>query len=784
MSTTDFTYIGKNIPRRDGVDKVTGKGLFTSDIRLPGMLHAKILRSPLAHARIVSIDTSAAEALPGVRGIVTHENTSQRLYNGAAPMYTTTPGARPVLDQRIFDPVVRYIGDEVAAVAADTEEIAQKAIKLIKVEYETLPHVLDPFEAMKEAAPELHADKNVTPEGKNIPGEKNRIFWGIEPGDDDGQAAIDAALAQCDVVIEGTFTLPIVKQMQLETMCAVAQTDGNGGATIWSTTQTPHPSRFMLASIFGMPASAIRVLNPPYLGGGFGVRIGLSGKAEPIALALALQTGKPVRVRYDIEDDFMATDTRHGGEMKIRLGAMNDGTFKVLDLGCVLATGAYCTFGVELPAVAGGVTLSTYAMPVKRYIGHSVYTNQTCAGAMRGFGSPQGNFVLERTVDLLAEKLGRDALELRKQNLMKAGGEWFLPYPCSSTELEACMDKGAESIGWEKRYSFDNSGPIKRGIGMAVGSHVSNAWPFCVDYDNAYVTIQVDGSLHLAVGVPDMGTGTSTSLPQVVAEAFGTNLENVYFSYGDTATTPFAIGSHASRTLYAAGLAVKAAAEDARQRIFSYLQEVLNRPVEHFNIIDGKVVINGGTAVISMEEAEKGQEGCVELADVCYYAHIRNVAFIGVGRVIPPNSPPWHACFADVSVNSLTGQIEINKIAASHDVGVAVNPMIVEGQIEGGVVQGIGYALSEEITYHESGRQHNKNMHTYMAPSIVDIPEIDSIIVESHDPQGPYGAKGAGECSLVCPASAIANAVSCALGKNVTEIPMTPERILSLVGRK
>lgn len=781
MSTTNFTYIGKNIPRRDGVDKVTGKGLFTSDIRLPGMLHTKILRSPLAHARIVSIDTSEAEALPGVRGVVTHENTSKNLYNGAAPMYTTTPGASPVLDQRVFDSIVRYIGDEVAAVAADTEEIAQKAISLIKVEYESLPHVLDPFEAMGEAAPELHPEKNVTLESKNVPGEKNRIFWGIEPGDDDGQSAMDAALDKCDIVIEETFKLPIVKQMQLETMCAVAQVEGNGGVTVWSTTQTPHPSRFMLASIFDIPASKIRVLNPPYLGGGFGVRIGLSGKAEPIALALALQTGRPVRVRYDIEDDFIATDTRHGGEMKVRLGAMNDGTFKVLDLGCVLATGAYCTFGVELPAVAGGVTLSTYDMPVKRYIGYSVYTNQTCAGAMRGFGSPQGNFVLERAVDMLAEKLNRDPLELRKQNLMKAGGDWFLPYPCSSIELEACIDKGAESIGWDKRHSFPENSPVKRGIGMAVGSHVSNAWPFCVDYDNAYVTIQVDGSLHLAAGVPDMGTGTSTSLPQVAAEAFGMDLESVYFSYGDTATTPFAIGSHASRTLYAVGLAVKAAAEDARQRVFTYLQETLKRPVEDFDIRAGKVLIKGATNVIHMEDAEKGQEGSLELGEVCYHAHIRNIAFIGVGRVIPPNSPPWHACFADVSVNTLTGQITINKIAASHDVGVAVNPMIVEGQIEGGVVQGIGYALSEEITYHESGRQHNRNMHTYMAPSIVDIPEIDPIIVESHDPQGPYGAKGAGECSLVCPASAIANAVSQALGKKVTEIPMTPERILALI---
>lgn len=781
MSSTKYSQIGKSVPRRDGVDKVTGRGLFASDIRIPGMLHASILRSPHPHARILSIDTSEAMALPGVRGIITHENTSKNYFNGAAPMYTSVPGIEPVLDQRIFNPVVRYVGDEVAAVAADTEAIAKEAVKLIKVEYEILPYVLDPFESMGPDAPEMHPGKDVTPEGKNVPGEKNRIFWGIEPGNDDGQADMDAALKKCDLVIEETFTLPIVKQMQLETMCAVAKLEGDGGITIWSTTQTPHPTRFILSSIFGIQASKIRVLNPPYLGGGFGVRIGLSGKAEPIALALAMETQKPVRVRYDIEEDFTATDTRHGGKMTVRLGAMKDGTFKVLDLGCILATGGYCTFGVELPAVAGGVTLCTYDMPVKRYIGYSVYTNQTNAGAMRGFGSPQGNFALERCVELLAAKLNREPLELRKQNLMKAGNEWYLPYPCSSSEMLACIDEGAKSIGWDKRDSFDNKGHIKRAIGVAIGSHVSNAWPFCVDYDNAYLTVQVDGSVHLAAAVPDMGTGTSTSLPQVAAEAFGTDIDNVYFSYADTNTAPFAIGSHASRSLYAIGLTVKAAAEDARERIFAYMGKELKKAAEQFDIKEGRLIINGKTNAISMEEAEEGKEGSVDLGEVCYYAHIRNTAFIGVGRMIPPNSPPWHACYADLSVNTLTGQVELHKIAASHDVGFAINPMIVEGQIEGGVAQGIGYALAEEITYNKSGKQNNRNMHTYMAPSVFDIPEIDSIIVESCDPQGPYGAKGAGECSLVCPASAIANAVSKAIGKNVTQIPMTPERILKLV---
>ncbi|NLV98052.1 MAG: molybdopterin-dependent oxidoreductase, partial [Desulfovibrionales bacterium] len=283
-----FTYVGKNIPRRDGVDKTTGSGLFTTDIFLPGMLFAKVLRSPHAHARIVSIDTSAAEKLPGVKAVITHKNGPKNLFNAAVPMFLTIPTLERVLDQLLFDDVVRHVGDEVAAVAATSEAIALEALKLIKVEYEVLPAVLDALEAMKPDAPELHPGKGCTPEGRNIPGEIVRI-----PYND-----VDTGFAESDVIIEETFELPVVKQVQMETQAAVAQVEGNGNVTVWSTTQTPHPSRVILAKIFDIPAGKIRVLAPPYVGGGFGVRIGLSGKAEPIAMALALMAKRPVKLIY------------------------------------------------------------------------------------------------------------------------------------------------------------------------------------------------------------------------------------------------------------------------------------------------------------------------------------------------------------------------------------------------------------------------------------------------------------------------------------------------------
>lgn len=770
MST--YKVVGKPEKRNDAFAKSSGEALFASDIEIPNMLHAKVLRSPHPHARIASIDTSEAEKIEGVKGIAHYWNTTQNLYNGAAPMFTTGPQQERILDQRVFDNVVRYVGDEVAAVAATTEAIAAEAVKAIKVEYEILPFVLNAHEAIKADAPALHAEKNVTHGGHNIPGDIIHLKW--------GEGEIEDAFKECDVIVEGTYELPIIKQMQMETHCAVAKVGKDGKVTVWSTSQTPHPSRYILAYTFGIPASKVRVLAPPYVGGGFGVRIGLSGKAEPIALALALLTKYPVRCLYSRKEDMIASDTRHAATVKLKLGAKKDGTFHALDMQGLFNTGAYCTFGLELPAVSGAMTMAIYNFKHSNYTGHSVYSNITPAGAMRGFGNPQGNLALERSVDILAEKLGIDPLVLREKNAMKANEPWFLPYPCSSSELRACMTQGAEAIGWNKRNTFDNSGIVKRGLGMAIGTHVSNAWPFCVDFNNAYVTVQVDGSIQVSSGVPDIGTGTSTSIPMIAAEAFGVSLDKVSFTFGDTESTPFDIGSHATRTLYSAGLAVKAAAEQARDKVVSYAAEVGKLNKDDI-VIDNHIIGLANEKAGTSKEFEAGTAKAINLADLCYHAHIRNMQFIGLGQIVPPNSPPWHCVFADVSVDTETGQIQVNKIVGAHDVGLAINPQIVEGQIEGALVQGLGYALNEEITYSEKGVQQHSSMHNYLIPTACDVAEVQAIIVESSDPSGPFGAKGVGECGLVCPASAIANAVSNAIGKPINQIPMNPERLYFII---
>lgn len=750
--------VGQSVKRLDAIEKVTGTAVFTTDFKLPGMLYGKILRSPYAHAKIINIDTKEAEKLPGVKAVATYKNTPRESFNTSATMTFTVPQMKPVLDQYIFDNVVRYVGDEVAAVAAESEQIAQKALELIKVDYEVLPAVFDPLDAMNLEAPVIHEEGHA---GKNIPGEIIKIPVGD----------VEKGFAESDFIVEDTFKVPVQKQAQLETQAAVAQVGTDGKMTVWSTTQTPHPTKMILSKIFKVAQSKIRVLNPPYVGGGFGVRIGLSAKAEPIAAVLSMLTKKPVKVVYSREEDFISSDTRHSGYVSIKLGAKNDGTFHAIQLKGILNAGAYCSFSTETPGVLGAMGLAVYRIPNQSYYGHSVYTNTTPAGAMRGFGNPQAMFAIESAVDMIADKLGIDPLDLRLKNMMQVGDTWCLPYPCSSTGLAECIQEGAKSIGWERHGKLNEPGAKKlKGIGMGVGTHVSNAWPFCVDYDNAYITIQQDGSIQLAVGVPDIGTGTSTTLPQLAAEVLGVELDKINMTFGDTQTTPFDIGSHASRTLYAAGTAVVAAAQDANNQILEYAAELLQVPAQSLNIENSIIYTNEQTS-ITFEE-------------LAYHAHLRNKQFIGVGRIIPPNAPPWHAHFAEVEVDTETGQVSVIKVAAAHDVGKAINPVIVEGQIQGGVLQGIGYATSEEILYNEKGKQLNNSIHKYMLPTAEDTPEIDAIIIESDDPTGPFGAKGVGETGLVPTAGAIANAVYNAIGIRFKEIPITPERVYKALQKK
>lgn len=757
-------YVGKNIPRNDGFDKATGLGQFTMDVSMPHMLYARVLRSPYAHAKVVKIDTSAAEALPGVVAVCTFENTTNKPFNTSATMVTTPRPAEPVRDQTIFTDEPKYIGDEIAAVAAETEAIAAEAIKRIKVEYEVLPAVYDPVEALKPDSPEvqpLYGNK----EHHNVCGEIVRVtFCEHEPYIDE---ALERGFAQADVIVDADIKLPRVKQCQMEVHAAVASYKANGTLEIISTTQTPTPTKMIVAYAFDLPESKVRVRNPPYLGGGFGVRIGISGKAELLAAALSMKALRPVKMVYSREEDFIASDTRHGGYMHARLGAKKDGTFVALDTTAKLNTGAYCTFGVELLAVCGVCgTAGTYHIPYLRYMGYPVYTNQQTAGAFRGFGTPQGTAVVEACVDKLAKVLDMDPIRLRKMNTMKPDDKNFFPFSVGSVGTNECLDKAAAEIGWYEKRGKVQTGNKRRGVGIACNTHVSNAAPFCVDYNAVNMIIEQDGSLRINTAIPEIGPGSTTALIQVACDLLGVPFETTTMIFGDSAAAPFDIGSHATRTLYSVSQVMEDAAAELKADILSYAA--------------GKDFLDTDASALTLENgiiSGNGKE--MTLKALAYEAHLKGKQFLVSKCKVPDNSLPFAAQAAEVEVDMELGLVKVLKIAAAHDVGKVINPRLCEGQVEGGVLQGVGWAVREEMTYEEGKGFYNTGFHKYMLPTADDHPEIISILVESNDPKGTFGMKGIGEVGCIPTLPAIFSAVEDATGVRFEEAPLTPDRVLA-----
>jgi len=757
-------YVGKSIPRNDGFDKATGLAQFTVDVTMPRMLYGKVLRSPYAHAKVISIDTSAAEALPGVAAVCTFENTTNKPINTSATMVTTPAHEEPVRDQTIFTDEPKYIGDEIAAVAAETEAIAEQAVKLIKVEYEVLPAVYDPLEAIKPDAPDVQP-MYASSEGKNICGKVVRIlFCEYEPYSDE---ALERGFASADIIVEADIKLPRVKQCQMEVHAAVASYKANGTLEIISTTQTPTPTKMIVAYAFDMPESKVRVKNPPYIGGGFGVRIGISGKAELLATALSMKALRPVKIVYTREEDFIASDTRHGGYMHARMGAKKDGTFVALDTTAWLNTGAYCTFGVELLAVCGVCgTAGTYHIPYLRYTGYPIYTHQQTAGAFRGFGTPQGTAVVEACVDKIAQALHMDLIEIRKKNTMKPDDKNFFPFTVGSVGTNECLDKAAAEIGWYEKRGKEQTGVIRRGVGIACNTHVSNAAPFCVDYNSVDVVIEQDGSLRINTAIPEIGPGSTTALLQVACDLLGVPMEKAVMVFGDSGAAPFDIGSHATRTLYSVSQVLEEAIREVKADIFAYAagKEFLDTDPTSLVLEDGIV---------------KGEGKQITLKELAYQAHLRGKQFLAAKCKVPENSLPFAAQAAEVEVDMELGLVKVLKIAAAHDVGKVVNPRLCEGQVEGGVLQGVGYAIREEMTYEEGKGFYNEGFHKYMLPTADDRPEIVSILVESNDPKGIFGMKGIGEVGCIPTLPAIFSAVEDATGVRFEEAPLTPGRVLA-----
>ena len=748
MSETRIA-VGKPLPRIDGIDKVTGSAKYAADIKLKNMLHAGLLRSPHAHARVKHIDTAAAENLPGVRAVATIFEVPKVI-----EYWFSLRTEEKKKQMFLRDDVVRCIGDPVLALAADDQATVDNALALIKVESEPLPALQDPFEAMADTEIKIH-DRG------NVAFKFEKQYGHIKEG-----------FQRADIIIENTYRTSKQKHAALEPFgTCVAHYQPNGKLTVYSSTQLPHWSRHYLAGALDLPLNRVRVIKP-HTGGSFGGRCGLIHGLEVMCSWLSRRTGRAVRMSFSREEDFMATETRHPMTIKMKTGVAKDGTLTANEVNIVSDVGGYGThyIGVLADCLSTGVGL--YKIPNYSFKAQAVFTNKSLCGALRGYGNPQMNFAQESQIDIMAEKLGMDPMELRLKNYRELGEiDPVLNQEIRSNGLKECLEKGAQSSGWKiKRRQKAGKGHKKRGIGLSIVLHGTGAGKALPDPAAATIMINADGSANLVTGAADEGQGNRTVLAQIAAETLGIEFERISVSETDTETTPLDCGTHGSRQAYGGGLAVQAAANEARQKLLAYAAKELN-------VIGDQLEINKGAVFEAAHPDNK-----ILISDLMRKTQIEDMSLceqvIGSAAGVAPAMPGYYgAVFAEVEVDTETGNVNVIKLTSAFDVGRAINPELVKGQIIGGGVMGIGFALTEDLLV-ENGRILNSGFTDYRLLRACDVPEIVPIIVESHEPTGPFGAKGVGEGCMVNVASAISNAICHATGVRLTDLRMTPEAIL------
>ena len=744
---------------------MTGRAIYTEDLQLPNMLHGRILTSPLAHALVKRVDTSKAEALPGVKAVITGADVSDVKYGISPARY----------DEHVLaKDRVRYVGDEVAAVAAVDRTTADRAIELIEVEYEPLPAVLDPFEAMADGAPLVH--------------DEPRFANNFNTKVDHNFGDVDAGFAEADVVLAERFVGNFVNQSPIEPHCSVAEWDHNTGkVTLWSATQVVHYLHKQLSRVFEIPMASIRVIKP-YVGGGFG------GKAEATSLDfcavyLAKLTGRPVRMVYSRKEVFLHNRGRHKQHMDLKIGVTNKGKITAVDFSSVLDGGAYSSFGVITAYYAGFMIPTLYHIPNYRYRGRRMYTNRPPCGAMRGHGVPQPRFAFESLLDALAERIGMDPIDLRMANAMDPNTRTVNDLDVLSCEFRATLEDVREKSGWdEKRGKL----PFGKGIGVGCGGFVSGAgYPIYrskFPHSNAIIRVLEDGEgATLFIAAAEIGQGCETILVQIAAEALGLEFRDVRMADCDSAIAPIDLGSYSSRVTLMGGNAVKMAAEDISNRLYKLVARELGCEPEALISRDRRIVIESAPQ-LGMDFSEAARR----------YFSIHG-PLVGTGSYEPPaglggdfkgatvgTSPAFSfgSSVCEVEVDTETGQVRILRFTDAHDSGTVINPLAFHGQVEGSIVMGVGEVLTEDMVYDDEGRILNANLHDYLIPSIGDVPKIVSTAVPSYEPRGPYGAKEVGEGSMVPVLGSIANAIYDAIGVRITELPITPERVLKALAEK
>lgn len=741
----------------DALEKVSGRSRYADDIDLPGMLFARLVRGDQAHATVASVDHGSVEHLPAVVAVLSSVNVGAvfpraRLFDPAChdaerePPFAPAPG-----DARLFGATCRYAGEPVAMVVAESDAAALEAAGALRYETLDLPSVVDPETALADGAPTLH---------ESAPGNV--------------AAKLETARGDVDTALEGSTQIECrlatskQKQAQLEPTCCVARPESDGGVTIWSPTQCPHRARRTLAHLFDLPLSKVRIVNP-VIGGAFGKGDALT--AEHYAVAAALATGRPVKVRMSRVEDFVGTESRHPARATVVAGFAADGTMAALRAHVVLDGGAYLSHSPRIAAVVLKQLAEIYAVPNVDASVTVAFTNTPVSGAFRGYGGPQAAFVLEHVVDLGARRVGADPLEARVRMLRRveevgAG---------SRAGVLECIERGRRAISWDElRANPAGHGNVRHGVGMAClmwKSGVADK-PGSLDRSGAAVHLLEDGSVDVLSAACDLGTGSRTTLAQIVAEVLGVPYDRVRVSVPDTAVTPYDSGAFASRTLYRAGRAAFDAAAQVREKVLAYAGEVLEASLDDLELVEGRVSVRG-SARVGMELAALLERGLFAGKD-----------FRGVGEAGPTSARTAAAEFAEVEVDLETGVTLVRRLVVVQDVGRAINPQIVEGQMQGGAYQGLGYALTEDLVVDDqTGAVLTGSYMDYRVPTAADGPRVETVVVEQPDPTGPFGAKGAGEPSIILVAPAVANAVLHATGASVTTLPMTPERVLTAIRR-
>lgn len=755
----DYTVVGKPLPRIDGPALASGQALYSVDIALPGMLYGKILRSPYPHARVLNINIDKAKKLSGVREVITAKETPRLPFWTQFGAQVTYTDKCPLADER-----VRFVGDEVAAVAAIDEEIAEQALELIQVDYQELAAVFDPEIAMGPGAPD-------------ISGKGSNIAWEIHQNIGDFQAGFD----QSDYIREDRFTTQPVTHFCLEPHNCVASFGAEGKVTIWSSTQAPYNIRGSVSQSLSIPVSQVRVITPA-VGGGFGGKGGAFSH-EVCAVLLSQKTGRPVKIVLARDEIVNATRVRHPHILDMKTGAKKDGTLMAEQVRLISDNGAYANLGGLGLLLAVTFLTGPFRVPNMKCDAYQVYTNNPMGGAMRGYGKAQTHFAINCHLDMIARDLGIDTAELMIKNGARPGETMPNGFRITSCGLAQCITEASKAAGLKKVLS----GKKSQGVGIAAYTYQTGLDRDPRTSSSAVVKVHEDGGISLLTGAVDIGQGCRTALAQIVAEEFGVGLDDVRWVLQDTELTPLDIGTFSSRVTFWAGNAVKAAAADAKKQLFQIMADKLEANPVDLVAKDKKVYVKGSPdrgipmaeAVLACQLATQGRP----IIGRGYYSRPPNPWNPRTGQGNISEAYSYGANLAEVEVDHETGEVKILRLIMAHDCGFAINPMAVEGQLEGCALMGMGFAFSEELL-RDRELTMNPSFLDYKIPVSLSAPEIETILVETIDPEGPFGGKEAGEGLLLSIAPAVSNAIYDAVGIRVKSLPITPEKILKALESK